>query len=107
MSEYVLLFFLVVGAITVMSIYVRRGVQARIRDTRKQMFNIVKERTGLQFFGNLEYEYEPYYINATTVVTTDINERKGLFQGGSFRKDFDDTTVAETRTITAPPGEAN
>ena len=67
LSEYVLIFFVVIAALTALTVFVQRGLEARIHDARNFMVNSVinsgacdancMQATG----GNIFYEYEPYY----------------------------------------------
>ena len=67
LSEYVMIFFVVIAAAVAMTVFVQRGFEARIHDARNFMIirwstaasvtPIVCNATG----GNISYEYEPYY----------------------------------------------
>ena len=111
MLEYGLLFFLVVGMITTMTIYFKRSMQARIRDARVYMFKSVQNRTAGYYSGNLYVEYEPYYANTTSTVDRGGSENVYLvptpgLSSGIFRKVFSDTIIVNTRSETAPPVNA-
>src|SRR3989338_9576767 len=69
MGEYVLVFFLAIGMATAMTIYFKRGVQARIFDARNAMLNIVVNRTAGYYTGNIQIGYEPYYGNTVSTVS--------------------------------------
>ncbi len=68
LSEYVMIFFVVIAALVAMTTFVQRGFEARIHDARNFMINAVINSsvcdanclaaTG----GNISYEYEPYYL---------------------------------------------
>ncbi|MCA9398114.1 MAG: hypothetical protein KC618_00065 [Candidatus Omnitrophica bacterium] len=106
-GEYVLLFFLVIGMMTAMSIYFRRTIQARIYDANGTMFNIVKDRTtGLNIVGNLYTEYEPYYANTQSIVERNTATTEELFQGGGAKVSYDEETIMRTNSVTAPPKDA-
>lgn len=82
-SEYVMIFFLVVGMIFAMSMYMRRGLQARIYDARNLMakhVNAVGHETGA--VGNFYAEYEPYYAESTSQVTRKTGSIERLMAGG-------------------------
>ena len=89
MAEYVLVFFLIVGVATVMTIYFRRAVQARIRDARVTMLDMVRARTNVFVNGSPAYsgplfaEYEPYYTNSTSSIIHNDFSRSSLTAGGS------------------------
>ena len=110
MGEYVLVFFLAIGMATAMTIYFKRGVQARIHDARDAMLNIVVNRTAGYYTGNIQIGYEPYYGNTVSTVVRRENTTTNLLPGattGIFRKTFDEVTAVETFSETAPPRGAN
>lgn len=109
MGEYVLVFFVVMGMATAMTIYFKRAIQARIFDARNTMMNIVFNRTRGYYSGNIYYEYEPYYGNTVSTVARRENATTELLPGattGIFRKTFDDVTAVQTQSQTAPPKDA-
>ena len=64
-TEYIVIFFLAIGALVSMSVFVQRSLQGRIRDARTYMIS----ETAKAHEGNIQYEYEPYYgyVGSTTV----------------------------------------
>lgn len=106
--EYALTFFLVVAFIVGMSTYVRRGIQARVRDSRDYMIRMVRY-SGYE--GNLYYEYEPYYGNTEATRINDSTETRrqlGSYPdtSGVFELEYD--TMIRTRSLSnqAAPGAA-
>lgn len=109
MGEYVLVFFVVVGLVTAMTVYFKRAVQARVFDARNAMFNIVLNRTAGYYTGNLYGEYEPYYASTESTVVRSADTTTGLLPGGTtgiFQKTFDEVTAVQTHSETAPPKDA-
>lgn len=109
-GEYVLVIFLVMATISAMTIYFKRGIQARIYDARNYMINDVRVRTQGSYFGNLYYGYEPYYINSDATITRDIDYTTTLLPGGSsgiFKKTISESTGVEVSSETAPPRDGN
>ena len=109
MGEYVLVFFVVVGMVTAMTVYFKRAVQARVVGARDKMFNIVLNRTAGYYTGNIYREYEPYYANTESSVARSGDTKTELLPGlttGSFRKTLDEVTAVQTRSETAPPRDA-
>lgn len=109
-SEYVLLFFIVVGMITAMSIYFRRAVQAKIVSSRNLMIKHVAAGTQGNYVGNLYIEYEPYY--GDTVAESDVfsDNRYNLGPGGTSgtaEKIFNERRQVSVVSTTAPPKDAN
>ena len=109
MGEYVLVFFVVIGMATAMTVYFKRAVQARIHDARDAMLNIVVNRTAGYYTGNIQIGYEPYYGNTVSTVVRRENTTTNLLPGattGIFRKTFDGITAVGTSSETAPPKDA-
>lgn len=112
LGEYVLVFFLVVGMITAMTIYIRRTLQGRIRDARFRMVDMVKKRTGNLYTGTtILRSYEPYYANTESDVVRDFRDVQMLFasfnsSSGIYRKDLNQVTSARTNSTTASPKDA-
>lgn len=109
-GEYVLVFFLVIGMITAMTIYFKRTVQARIHGARNAMLNIVVDRTAGYYTGDIQSGYEPYYGNTVSTVSRGESATTELLPEattGIFRKTSDEVTAVQTHSETAPPREAN
>lgn len=110
MGEYVLVFFVVIGMATVMTIYFKRALQARIFDARNTMLNTVLNRTQGYYTGNILIGYEPYYGNTVSTIIRQENTTTNLLPGattGIFRKGIDETTAVQTQSQTAPPKDAD
>ena len=107
MGEYVLVFFLIVGMITAMTVFFKRAVQARYYDARQAMGTIIVERTnGQGVTGRYYTEYEPYYVNASSYSYHDALDKSTLDVGGSsgiFTRDTDEYTQVKTNSTTASP----
>ena len=111
MGEYVLVFLLVMGMITAMTVYFKRTVQARMFDARNSMMRTVANLAG-DHYNNvfLQREYEPYYGHTDSVVMRQENAGINLLPGGTtgiFRKTVNETTMIRTESQTAAPREAN
>jgi len=105
-GEYALVIFLVLGVITAMTVYFKRGIQARIHGARDYMINDVRARTAGSYGGDLYLEYEPYYTNTDATVTRNIRHTTSLLPGASsgiFQKTIDESTSVEVSSETAPP----
>ena len=111
--EYTMLIVLVLTMISVMSVYFRRSIQAKYRDGRLAVYNIVKSRVGNLYTGtNFSYEYEPYYTNVTTIVTRDIRQRAeevGVVgkSTGIFQRRYNDVIRRESVSQVLPPIDAD
>ncbi|MBM3246501.1 MAG: hypothetical protein FJZ13_04155 [Candidatus Omnitrophica bacterium] len=99
-AEYAILFALVVGAVVAMQIYVKRGIQGRVRD--------VVDHTGsggevagqtLEFTAS---QYEPYYTQSTASTTQSSTSTEQMTAGGGTSRDAtSDVTVTREATVTA------
>lgn len=116
--QYVLTFFMVVAVITVMSVYVQRALQARIRGARNYAVISVNRAASdsrvVNLVGNPRYaEYEPYYVNqlatkAATITETRYN-KPSLPSGtsGIFQLDQNQQVGVQSSSNQAPPTKAN
>ena len=99
-GEYLIVLAIAAAGILSMSFYFRRVVQARIRDGRASMINIVRDRTGGTYAGmNILPEYEPYYVNRTALTTR--NTAKTSILQGSFNRSSGIATTAYNDIITS------
>ena len=89
-AEYAILIGVVVGAIVGMQVYMRRGVNARLKDASDSASDILRS-TYQQKFGtdpsgipeHQFFQYEPEYASSTYTTTQDTKrtaeEKKGVF----------------------------
>lgn len=95
-AEYAVLIALVVGAVVAMQIYVKRGIQGRIK-------NVVDDVTlGGAISGNgsdilTGEQYEPYYVSSNATTAQSSNASENLQTGGSVNR-TSGSTVAVNRT---------
>ena len=116
MAEYLLIFFLVVAAMSAMSIYFKRLLQARLRDARMYMVNDVMARTNVldssgnaYYNGVLYYDYEPYYTETDSTIERITNDEDRVLSGigsGRYQKVVDESTTIDTQSTTLPPRNA-
>ena len=89
-GEYAVAFFLVIAAAVVMTSYIQRSIQARIRDARVYMINSASQAcdancmiaTGLAGNTEIAQQYEPYYAQADSKVARNTLNLKGLLATG-------------------------
>lgn len=106
-AQYIIVFFLAIGAIVAMTTFVQRILQARIRDAKIYMIDNVKTYGNVQ--GSMAYEYEPYYANIATTLDRNKNEELRLLGGGAagiHRKNISTQTMSDTASEQAPPQNA-
>lgn len=94
MGQYALVFFVVIAAVTAMTIYVRRGLQGRIRDARTHMIDTIKDGSGIK---DISLAYEPYYQNRGSTRLSTQKEETG-FRGGRIRQISEQVTVVNAET---------
>ncbi|MDP8213459.1 MAG: hypothetical protein P9X22_09285 [Candidatus Zapsychrus exili] len=112
-GEYALTFFLVIGAIATMTIFVRRAIQARIYSAHKIIADTVETRAaGYKMAGNVFVEYEPYYTNTVMQRSMSASANaelmsSGVGTSGIFTKESsEESTVDSTSGVAAPSGES-
>ncbi|MDD5019654.1 MAG: hypothetical protein PHH75_00700 [Candidatus Omnitrophica bacterium] len=90
-AEYAILIGVIVAAAIAMQIYIRRGMQARIKDA-VDFTRTADDDAGNAFFGNLG-QYEPYYYQ-TNFETSQSGQVSEQIQegGGVIRDSISDTT---------------
>lgn len=95
--EYALLIAIVIGVFSAMQIYLRRGLQARIRQGADNIPGLVSTQAGSTgLFNASETQYEPYYIregayNMTTLSAEGL-EKGTITQVGGVRELTNATT---------------
>ncbi|MFA5089043.1 MAG: hypothetical protein WC552_08455 [Candidatus Omnitrophota bacterium] len=115
-GEYALALFIVVAAITAMSLFFQRALQGRIHDARSAMQAPIKNYLTYtilngEYKGETIYqrEYEPYYSNSVAEVERRSMDRSHLLPGGSsgiFRKTLNETTGMKSKSTQLPPKDA-
>lgn len=89
LSEYVMIFFVVIAAATAMTTYLQRGFEARIHDARNFAVSSVissnacdancLQATG----GSIAHEYEPYYTVTGAIVGQNAQDTVALTPGSA------------------------
>ena len=108
LGEYAITIALVITVMITMTIFLRRALQARIKDARDTMVDMARSASD----SPIPYAYEPYYANQISETTREINDQTKLLPGGSkgrtgiFIKNFDETTTSNAESIQAPPKDA-
>jgi hypothetical protein len=110
MGEYVVLIFLVVAAITGMTIFLQRALQGTIRDANYTMIRTaINAQTADDYSGQ---HYEPYYVNRTAIISQQSRDQDQLWavgttpNSGIFREDMEEQTDMTTTSSQLPPKEA-
>jgi len=97
-AEYAIVIALVVGAVVAMQIYVRRGLQGRIKDAVDHT-GISTATVGDTDFSFKTGQYEPYYTESTSTTTQSSSSTDTLKEGGAIdRTSTLSTNVGRTQT---------
>ena len=92
LSEYVMIFFVVIAAAAAMTVFVQRGLEARIHDARNFMITTVTNSGACDanclnaagVTGNrIPYEYEPYYAQMFADIGQNEQETTGATTGNA------------------------
>lgn len=94
-AEYAILIGVIVAAAIAMQVYVRRGMQARVKDGVDHSMNM---DSGGVFNTS---QYEPYYMDSNTQTTQDSEQRDEFQVGGDFDRFVLNETITRTGTSTA------
>ena len=108
-AEYAFVIVIIVVVISAMAVYVRRALQARIRDARNTMIQTVADHYNGVANYTIFSEYEPYYLQTRTEAANDSAEQTSLLGGGStgvFLRQPNSTTRAQTNSEQLPPRDA-
>lgn len=103
-AEYAILIALVVGAAMAMQIYVKRGLQGRVKDVVDHTGSggvVGSDTDTLEFSAS---QYEPYYLTSEANTQQRTADAESA-EGGVVTRDTTSTTTA-TRHQTISPGEA-
>jgi len=98
-SEYVLILALVALVLTGMQVYVRRGLQGRVKDVADSTIaEINKSLSGGQKVSSTQFEPD-YRATTRNIAQNSIVQTK--FENGDFRKDYnqDETKVNQEETV--------
>ncbi len=90
-AEYAILIGVIVAAAIAMQIYIRRGMQARIKDSVD--FTLTADDSSSTNLFSSDKQYEPYYMNTNLTTTSSGKTSQELQQGGGvIRNSLYDTT---------------
>ncbi len=98
-AEYVVILLIVIGALSAMTVYVRRTIQARAYDA--QTLALAKASKGLG--RTVANEYEPYYSVTVTKTEQEQTDSTRVLSFGDYRKELDLSKNTETESLQKPP----
>ena len=96
-AEYAILIGLVVAALVAMQIYVKRGLQGRMRGATDYL---ATQTTDIGTTG----QYEPYYLSSSFDSARDTNESEATITGGGVTRTLtqDQSSRTGTQTYSTP-----
>jgi hypothetical protein len=107
-AELVITFVVVALAISMMSVYVRRAMQGRVRDfvvyTRDEAANALGNSSNLYA---VALQYEPYYINSVATVGQEASDTSTIAANGEYTKTFSQTRSADSTSQQLAPKDWN
>lgn len=81
-AEYAIVLALVVGAVVAMQVYVKRGINSRIKDTVDYNGGLTAQKVGDEDFTLNAAQYEPYYLDQNTTSASGSKSNEILGQKG-------------------------
>ncbi len=122
MPEYMVAFFLVIGAAVAIGLFAQRAYQARIRDARVYVANVATDACDANCMKAAEIpardkipaEYEPYYAQVDSKVTRANQDSTGLATSeidkgqttGLYHRKFKESTESQSASAQLPPNSA-
>ena len=101
-AEIVIIFVLVVVAIVAMSTYVRRVMQARVRDA---VIFTRDEAIAALGSDNVTLQYEPYYVLSAAQTNQSSTDLSRIVVNGDFQRDSSQSRVMVTNSTQLAPKE--
>lgn len=92
LTEYALIFSVVLAALIAMQTYVKRGLQGRYREATDTVVSGLRQATGNS---TLPLQYEPYYRESEISATSNRNKVEQVNLGGSKKTTIDNTSTKE------------
>lgn len=111
MMEYVIGVLLAVAAVVAMTVYVQRGIQARVRDSRNKMIvEVTQAANPRESEANfpVRIEYEPYYGNVVSDVDSETRKVENFGGKGldrAYQRKFLFNTITSSRSQQLPPAD--
>lgn len=94
LGEYVVLLALAASVIAGMQVYVKRGLQGRIRDTSDGLIISMHRSLNLDSPTPAQRQFEPSYSVRSRDTSNSASLLERMFRGGGVRREFpEDTTV--------------
>jgi hypothetical protein len=102
-AEYVVVIFIVLGAIAIMTVYMKRTIQARAHDAQRMALK--SAAVGLN--KSVLVEYEPYYVNQYTMTDQDVVDNTRIVPTGDYLKETNTLRSVTVESTQLPPDMAH
>ena len=98
-AEYAIVIGLVIAAAVAMQVYVKRGLQSKIKAATDYT-----DTDAVKVVGNTGGQYEPYYQQSEMTATNKANETETTAAGGQVKREVvnNESTRTGTSTVLAP-----
>lgn len=96
-AEYAIVLGVVITALVAMQVYVKRGINAKVKDVTDHLTTQVGSGTDPLTGAQLS-QYEPYYTNSDYTVDQSTNSKDTLSAGGTVKRELTGTGEKTTRT---------
>ena len=94
-AEYAILIGVIVAAVIAMQLYVRRGMQARIKDAVDYSMNVDGDTSIFT-----SSQYEPYYMDSSMQTTQDRTMSEATERGGGLTRSTSAANITRLGTET-------
>ncbi|RJP27417.1 MAG: hypothetical protein C4533_08150 [Candidatus Omnitrophota bacterium] len=98
-AEYAVLIALVVGAVVAMQVYVRRGLQGRIRNVVDHVDSGGPVGQDEDQFTFTAEQYEPYYLSSQSATARESTQQEILGRGGEVGRGTAEATGVQRQQI--------
>lgn len=95
-AEYAIVLGVVITALVAMQVYVKRGINAKIKDVTNHLSTQVGSGKDV-LSGTPLKQYEPYYAQSDYTVDQKTNSKDTLKAGGSVKRELTGTGETSTR----------
>ncbi|MBF0511592.1 MAG: hypothetical protein HQL13_04595 [Candidatus Omnitrophica bacterium] len=112
MSEHVMIFFVVIAALSAMTLFVQRAFEARVHDAHTYLIKQVNSAcdANCQMAANgIGYEYEPYYTRTLSFVAQNSEDMSTIQKGHEasftsvYGRSYHQKTSATVNSSQLPP----
>jgi len=85
-AEYAILVGLIIGALIAMQTYVKRGLQAKMKDATDALTEVSGDVTGEGVQLGQTWQYEPYYLSSSSQQQGTSTKTEDVSKGGRISR---------------------